>query len=204
LSQKSEQSIARTARAPSKNAIKTEARARLLALRAALCSDAATNAALDSQLVTLLEHCAPQCIGFYWPLRGEFDARAHIARWLAQDAARRAALPVIRARHAPLEFRRWTPETAMREGQHQIPEPAHGERLTPDLLLIPCVGFDAHGYRLGYGGGYYDRTLAAWPGKTPPVTIGIAWEACRIDALPHEAHDRAMDGVVTEAGWSLR
>lgn len=166
-----------------------------------MANDAAANAALGAQLDTLLAHYAPQCIGFYWPLHGEFDARAHITAWLAQDTALRAALPVIRKRHAPLEFHRWTSETVMREGPHHIPEPDDAEPLIPDLLLIPCVGFDAHGYRLGYGGGYYDRTLATWPGQVLPVTVGIAHEVCRIETLPHEAHDQAMNAVVTEAGW---
>jgi len=74
-----------------------------------------------------------------------------------------------------------------------------GVVVVPDLLLIPCVGFDLQRYRLGYGGGYYDRTLAAWPGASLPVTVGIAYDACRVDALPAEAHDLAMDWIVTDA-----
>ena len=72
--------------------------------------------------------------------------------------------------------------------------------MIPDLLFVPCVGFDADGYRLGYGGGYYDRTLAAWPVATKPVTVGIAYEACRTEALGREAHDIPLDLIITEAG----
>jgi 5,10-methenyltetrahydrofolate synthetase len=87
----------------------------------------------------------------------------------------------------------------MKTGHHRIPEPASGQVVTPDLLVIPCVGFDAQGYRLGYGGGYYDRTLAAWPAATRPVTVGVAYEACRTDTLQREAHDIPLDLIITDA-----
>lgn len=194
-------SIARNPSAESKKALRT----RLFAVRAAAAADTALNAALAAHVAALLERFAPACVGFYWPLRGEFDARALIASWLDGDRERRAALPVIRERHTALEFHAWTPDAPMREGHHRIPEPASGAPALPDLLLVPCVGFDAHGYRLGYGGGYYDRTLAAWPGATPPVTVGIAYEACRIGIglLAREAHDLPLDAIVTEAGCHL-
>lgn len=195
-------SIARNPSAESKKALRT----RLFAVRAAAAADTALNAALAAHVAALLERFAPACVGFYWPLRGEFDARALIASWLAADPERRAALPVIRERHTALEFHAWTPDAPMREGHHRIPEPAAAARALPDLLLVPCVGFDADGYRLGYGGGYYDRTLAAWPPHAKmPVTVGVAYEACRIDAglLEREAHDLPLDAVVTDAGCRL-
>lgn len=194
-------SIARKPRAESKKALRAE----LLATRLKASSDAALSDALEARLAALIERLAPHSIGFYWPLRGEFDARARIASWLAQDPSRHAALPAIPERHAPLSFYTWSPDAPMREGHHGIPEPASQERATPDLLLVPCVGFDAHGYRLGYGGGYYDRTLAAWPGETLPVTVGIAYEACRIDdgVLEREAHDLPLDAIVTDAATHL-
>ncbi|WP_233272617.1 5-formyltetrahydrofolate cyclo-ligase [Paraburkholderia acidisoli] len=184
---------------------KKDWRARLLPVRVAAASDAALSAALTVRLDALLAGISRRwpspCIGFYWPLQGEFDARDGIAAWLAADPARRAALPHIPERHTPLVFHAWTPGAPMREGHHGIAEPAARELAVPDLLLIPCVGFDREGYRLGYGGGYYDRTLAAWPAATPPVTIGIAYESCRIDGgvLAREAHDLPLDAVVTEA-----
>jgi 5,10-methenyltetrahydrofolate synthetase len=168
-------------------------------------SDAPANAALSAHLDALVGRLAPRSIGFYWPLPGEFDAREWMAAWLAADASRRAALPAIPERHAPLRFYLWTPGALLREGHHGIPEPASAEPASPDLLLVPCVGFDRGGYRLGYGGGYYDRTLAAWPGAALPLTVGIAYEACRIDAgVPERgAHDLPLDAVVTEAGAHL-
>lgn len=161
-------------------------------------SQPAANDALDARLRLLLDHLAPRTVGFYWPLPGEFDARAAVLAWCAAQAGRQAALPVIREQRTPLEFHAWDAHTPMREGHHRIPEPASGVAVVPDLLLIPCVGFDSRLYRLGYGGGYYDRTLAAWPGDAPPVTVGIAYAACRVDALPTEEHDHAMQWVVTE------
>jgi 5,10-methenyltetrahydrofolate synthetase len=194
-------SIARNPTAESKK----DWRARLLPQRIEAASDVAIGEALTARLDTLVAQFKPQSIGLYWPLRGEFDARAWIAAWLAADASRRAALPVIPERHAPLAFHAWAPHAPMREGHHGIPEPASQEAIVPDLLLVPCVGFDRDGYRLGYGGGYYDRTLAAWPGAALPVTVGIAYEACRIDdgVLAREAHDLPLDAVVTEAATHL-
>ncbi|HEV3428486.1 MAG TPA: 5-formyltetrahydrofolate cyclo-ligase [Paraburkholderia sp.] len=187
-------------------------RLRLREARLAASSDGIANAALTANLDALIAHLAPpyapRSIGFYWPLPGEFDAREWIATWLAADASRRAALPAIPERHTPLQFYSWTPGAALREGHHGIPEPAaqdaHSAAL-PDLLLVPCVGFDRAGYRLGYGGGYYDRTLAAWPAAEPPLTVGLAYEACRIDdgVLEPEAHDLPLDAVVTDAGAHL-
>ncbi len=194
-------SIARNPRAQSKKTWRTT----LLATRLEAASVLALGAAVEQRLGALVEGLAPRSIGFYWPLRGEFDARAWVASWLRGDVSRSAALPGIPERHAPLAFYAWTPDAAMREGHHGIPEPASQQRVLPELLLVPCVGFDAQGYRLGYGGGYYDRTLAAWPGEKPPVTVGIAWEACRIDeGVPERAaHDLPLDAIVTEAATQL-
>jgi 5-formyltetrahydrofolate cyclo-ligase len=155
--------------------------------------------ALSHRLLDALKRYEPVCVGFYWPLPGEFDARAAIAVWLSPGAHRQASLPVVRKRGEALEFLAWAPDTPMKIGHHQIPEPVPQVVVVPDLLFVPCVGFDADGYRLGYGGGYYDRTLAAWPGKTKPITIGVACEACRVDALQREAHDIPLDMIVTEA-----
>ncbi|KVE33307.1 5-formyltetrahydrofolate cyclo-ligase [Burkholderia sp. TSV86] len=154
--------------------------------------------ALAQRVLAALDACAPRSVGFYWPLPGEFDARGTIAAWLADDARRQAALPVIETPRAPLAFHIWTPDAPMREGRHRIPEPASGAPIVPDLLLIPCVGFDDACFRLGYGGGYYDRTLAAWPGGRRPMTIGIAYDACGVPELPRDAHDLPLDWIVTE------
>nr|WP_246327221.1 5-formyltetrahydrofolate cyclo-ligase [Burkholderia guangdongensis] len=170
----------------------------LLQARRDAQSQPGTDASLGEHVRALLDRVAPRTVGFYWPLPGEFDARAVVLGWCGAAAGRVVALPVIRAPGEPLEFHAWDEATPMREGHHRIPEPTSGKVVAPDLLLIPCVGFDARRFRLGYGGGYYDRTLAAWPGAVLPVTVGIAYDACRVEALPVEEHDLAMGWVVTE------
>lgn len=188
-------SIARNPLAESKNALrKTLLEARLQAALAPTAQDA-----LNRRLLDALKHHQPACVGFYWPLPGEFDARAVIAIWLAGSATRQAGLPVIISRGEALQFHAWAPDTPMKIGHHRIPEPTSDQLVIPDLLFVPCVGFDVDGYRLGYGGGYYDRTLAAWPAATKPVTVGIAYEACRTEALEREAHDIPLDLIITEA-----
>ncbi|HLX01319.1 MAG TPA: 5-formyltetrahydrofolate cyclo-ligase [Trinickia sp.] len=179
---------------------KSELRKNLLEARKTAVCAPGCHAALDARVRAILEHYAPRVAGFYWPLPGEFDARESLALWLSLDAHRQAALPVIQDIGKALEFHEWLPGAPMKIGHHRIPEPESARLLVPDLLLVPCVGFDGSGYRLGYGGGYYDRTLAAWPGASRPVTVGVAFEACRTSALPREAHDVPLDAIVTDTG----
>jgi 5,10-methenyltetrahydrofolate synthetase len=188
-------SIACNPAAESKKAL----RKMLLEARLQAASEPARNTALARRLLDALKQYGVNSVGFYWPLAGEFDARAAISIWLAAGAQREASLPVIKARGEPLEFHAWTPDMPMKIGHHKIAEPSSGRIVTPELLFVPCVGFDAHGYRLGYGGGYYDRTLATWPGAKKPITVGIAYEACRTPALQRETHDIPLDLIVTEA-----
>lgn len=189
-------SIACNPAAESKKAL----RRMLLEARLQAASEPAHNAALNRRVLDALKHYGVSSVGFYWPLAGEFDARTAIAIWLAADSQREAGLPIVKERGVPLEFHAWAPDMTMKIGHHKIAEPTSGCVVAPDLLFVPCVGFDADGFRLGYGGGYYDRTLAAWPGPKKPVTVGIAYEACRTDALQREAHDIPLDLIVTEAG----
>ncbi|MBN3758447.1 5-formyltetrahydrofolate cyclo-ligase [Paraburkholderia sp. Tr-20389] len=179
---------------------KKELRATLLEARLHAAREAANNDALSRRVLDVLTVHAPASVGLYWPLSGEFDIRDAIAVWLSGDGSRRAALPVITGRDKPLEFHVWTPDMPMQVGAHRIHEPTSGEVIVPDLLFVPCVGFDADRYRLGYGGGYYDRTLAAFrnAGGTVPVTVGVAYEACRTDSLAREAHDIPLDVVITD------
>lgn len=179
---------------------KAELRKALRDVRHAAAAASGTNAALGAHVLEALERFGPHTVGFYWPLPGEFDARDTLARWLAGDARRQAALPVIAVKGHALVFHGWSPDAPMRIGHHRIPEPLDTPAVLPDLLLVPCVGFDDDGYRLGYGGGYYDRTLAGWPGASRPVTVGIAYDACRIASLPREPHDLPLDAIVTETG----
>jgi len=107
-------------------------------------------------------------------------------------------MPVVVAPNAPMAFHEWSPQTAMKPGYYDIPVPVVANPVQPDLVLLPLVAFDSHCYRLGYGGGYFDRTLAA---LTPqPITIGIGFELARVDSISPETHDVALDFVVTEAG----
>nr|WP_150625165.1 5-formyltetrahydrofolate cyclo-ligase [Pandoraea captiosa] len=184
----------------------------LLEARSTLEGRAARDAALALRLADELARRAPRCVGFYWPIQGEFDARAVVADWLAQadadavttgrPAARQAALPVVTAPAAPLVFHRWTPDTPMMEGRYRIPVPRETEVLVPDLLLVPCVGFTRDGLRLGYGGGFYDRTLHSM--APAPQTLGIAYDVLEIEHLSAEAHDLALDAIVTESATFAR
>ena len=135
-------------------------------------------------------------VSFYWPIRAEFDPRFAIHEFRRHGA--RAALPVVVAKNAPLEFREWWPGVAASKGVFGLPVPEGSAVLRPQAALVPPVGFDAQGYRLGYGGGYFDRTLAA---LTPrPLAIAVAFELSRIPTIYPQPHDVPMDFVVTEAG----
>ncbi|MGU3359044.1 5-formyltetrahydrofolate cyclo-ligase [Methylobacterium sp. M6A4_1b] len=150
---------------------------------------------ITERLKALLAARTKPMIGFYWPFRGEYDARAFLSRLLEQGV--RLALPVVVAKAEPLQFREWRPGIAMTRGVWDIPIPAEGDPVPPDILLAPLVGFDGCNYRLGYGGGYYDRTIAAMPAK--PLCIGIGYSLSRLASIHPQAHDRPMDLIVTEA-----
>lgn len=177
--------------------IKAAVRARLLALRAALPGRADAEARLAARLAKYLAIHAPDCVGFYWPFQGEFDARATVAAWLAAVSHRGAALPVVVDSRGPLAFHAWTPGCDMRTGRYGIAVPRDARAVTPDLLLIPCVGFNRARYRLGYGGGFYDRTLAALSPR--PHAVGIAFAATETAELPVLPHDIPLDAILTES-----
>ncbi|MCB1960711.1 MAG: 5-formyltetrahydrofolate cyclo-ligase [Rhodocyclaceae bacterium] len=156
------------------------------------------DAPLRAALAALIDELAPTVLGFCWPYRGEPDLRALVTRWLAAGTARRAALPVVDAATRTMRFRQWTRNSEMIPDRHGIPMPARGATLTPTHLLIPLNAFDALGYRLGYGAGYFDRCLAAL--DPAPVAIGVGYELGRVATTHPQAHDRPMDWLVTEAG----
>lgn len=151
---------------------------------------------LEGHLAHLLQQLAPSRLGFCWPFRAEPDLRHFVAGWLAGDAARRAALPVVLDREAPLTFRPWVPGMELVPDRHGIPHPPAGDEIAPDVVLVPLNAFDENGFRLGYGGGYFDRTLAA----LPVCAVGVGFELGRVDSVLPQAHDRAMEWLVTEAG----
>jgi 5,10-methenyltetrahydrofolate synthetase len=133
----------------------------------------------------------------YWPIKGEPDLRPLMTELDAAGVT--VCLPLVEQKAAPLVFRRWTPQTKMVRGDWNIPVPPPSAAvLLPDVSLAPLVGWDAHGYRLGYGGGYFDRTLAA---LTPrPFTIGIGFQSARLATIFPQPHDIMLDAILTEAG----
>jgi 5-formyltetrahydrofolate cyclo-ligase len=171
-------------------------RERALALRNGLADRAGKEAALRDRVARWLASAEVRAVGFYWPVRGEPDLRRTLADWLAADPLRIAALPRIDGE--TLEFLQWHADGAMQAGEFGIPVPAHGRAVQPDCLLIPCVAFDNARFRLGYGGGFYDRTCATlvpWP-----LAVGIAFEATRVDTIDPQPHDMQLDVVLTDAG----
>lgn len=157
---------------------------------------------LRLRLADAIRHSFPwlsrHAVGFYWPIKGEPDLR-HLMRDLI-DRGATAALPVVVEKARPVEFWAWQPRVRMVRGAWNIPQPASREPIRPSALLVPLLGF-AGFYRLGYGAGYYDRTLAALDPK--PWTIGVGLELGRLETIYPQAHDIPMDAIVTEAGvWS--
>ena len=149
---------------------------------------------MTAHLLTALDINAYPVLGFYWPIRGELDLRGFARRHI--EAGYAAALPVVVAKNAPVEFWQWQPSSAMQRGVWNIPVPAERRVVVPDALLIPLVGYDAAGYRLGYGGGYYDRTLGR--ADAAAVCIGVGYDESALATIHPQPHDIPMDWIVTE------
>jgi 5-formyltetrahydrofolate cyclo-ligase len=139
-------------------------------------------------------------LGVYWPFRGEFDPRPLVA-WVIGEG-RGVALPVVVDKKGPLEYRAWRPGEKLVDGVWNIPVPQKRELVTPATVLAPLVGFDDACYRLGYGGGYFDRTLAALEPR--PSAIGVGFEAQCLATIHPQPFDVPMDLIVTEAGVRRR
>jgi 5,10-methenyltetrahydrofolate synthetase len=176
---------------------KADLRKRLLGARRAL--DPATRAAWDraigERVVAWWKDAQPAALGVYWPLRDEPDLQPAYAE-LARLGAR-LLLPVVVERHQALEFAEWDIGEAMVKDAMGVAVPAdlRLRAAYPPALLVPCLGFNPQGYRLGYGGGFYDRTLAREP---RPQTLGIAYSCLGVQ-FPGDAHDVALDRIVTES-----
>lgn len=175
-----------------------EQRARLLAQRLAITPEQRHhwNKAITAHLLAGFPMLGDQIVSFYWPFKQEFDPRFALRQWRLRGT--RAALPVVLGPARPLQFREWWPGVRCLPGVYQLPQPQDTEILVPDVCLIPPLGFDARGYRLGYGGGYFDRTLAAL--SPAPLKIGVAFESARMASIEPQPHDIAMDFIVTPAG----
>jgi 5-formyltetrahydrofolate cyclo-ligase len=172
-------------------------RAELIARRVDIPQDE-RNAANDRITEALVEAFTPPAetvVGLCWPFKNEFDARFAARRWREEGAL--AALPEVVAPKTPLTFRLWKPGVAMRPGVYDIPVPDGTPVVSPDVAIVPMNGFDSKGYRLGYGGGFFDRTLAACERRI--VAIGVAYEMLRLDTIHPQPYDIPMDFVVTES-----
>ena len=163
-------------------------------------------------------------IGAYWPIKGEFDPLPALYRWqedallaslgdnqapdqaapvlatesLAQKQRRKIGLPVVDKVNKTLSFHAWYPGCPMEEDAYGIPKPKDTDQVVPTLLLVPCVGWGPGGYRVGYGGGFYDRTLASI--APPPVTVGLGYSMGWLPELQAEAHDVPLDAILSDEG----
>lgn len=173
-------------------------RKRLIAARLEEAADMRARLAqnIAVELDQIIAPATGRVISVYWPFRGEIDLRG----WMrsAFDKGAQIALPVVVEKHQPLQFREWTPDAAMERGIWNILQPADPAPVTPNVVIAPLVGFDPACFRLGYGGGFFDRTLAAM--ATPPLVIGVGSKSGAIASIFPQPHDVAMDVIVTGAG----
>ena len=184
---------------------KKRLRQRLLRQRAAMPPQERSrrSAALQARLLAHLAQRTETQLAAYWPIRGEFDPLPAVRQWLAGDARRRAALPLAHKATHTLTFRRWQPGAAMAADDYGIPIPAAGEAMLPALLLVPRVGFAPHGVRLGWGGGFYDRTLAALAARgARPFALGLAFASSAAPQLVRDAHDVPLEAILTDEGFA--
>ncbi|MEM7546832.1 MAG: 5-formyltetrahydrofolate cyclo-ligase [Pseudomonadota bacterium] len=165
----------------------------------ALAHANATDAALraTSRLIDRIGPARGRIIAGYRPIRSEIDPTTAMVS--LHQAGARICVPVIEAAGAPLRFREWTPDSEMIVGAFGAEVPAHGDWLEPEVLIVPLVGWDRQGWRLGYGGGFYDRTLEGLRGTRPTVAIGFAYAAQEVRTVPTEPTDQRLDAIVTEA-----
>jgi len=143
-------------------------------------------------------------IGAYWPIKGEFDPLPALHRWkedgelIDQPQPRRIGLPVVNRAHKTMTFHAWYPGCPMEEDAYGIPKPKDTELIVPTLLFVPCVGYSAGGYRLGYGGGFYDRMLGSLNPK--PFTVGLGFGTDFVDDFEPEPHDMPLDTILNDHG----
>lgn len=165
-------------------------------------------------------------IGAYWPIKGEFDPLPALYRWqedailsqesegnngqahagraeaatenIANRSPRKIGLPVVNKVHKTLTFHAWYPGCPMEEDAYGIPKPKDTEVIVPTLLFVPCVGYGPGGFRLGYGGGFYDRTLATLQPR--PFTVGLGYSHGWLPELEPEPHDVALDAILNDKG----
>ena len=197
---------------PDQASLKAMWRKQLVAERERLEDRFARNEALQRVVRVWLVERPDTVIGAYWPIKGEFDPLPALFRWqeagMEADAAgairrRQIGLPVVNKVDKTLTFPTWYPGCPMEEDAYGIPKPKDTEIIQPTLLFVPCVGYGPGGYRLGYGGGFYDRTLAALQPR--PYTVGLGYTNGFLPDLEPEPHDVPLEAILNDNGvvWPL-
>lgn len=178
-----------------KAALRNRARAARASLDHGERADAAVAAAQHFFNAVPLQ--AGDVVAAYWRIRDELDCQPILVKLM--DSNQKVVLPVVVGPEQPLDLRVWEPGASLYESGFGTLAPSElAPRAEPDIVLMPLLGFDARGTRLGYGGGYYDRTLARLSKK--PRLVGLAFAAQELDRIPREPHDVPLDMIVTEAG----
>ena len=173
-------------------------RQKLLAARQALPDRLERAVALQSALRVWLVSRAERRIGAYWPIKGEFDPLPALYRWAESDETRRIGLPVVDREAGSLRFHVWYPGCPTELDAYDIPKPKGTEVFEPQLLLLPCVGYGPAGVRLGYGGGFYDRTVMSLQPR--PMTVGLCYSNGFLPMLRQDANDVPLDALITDDG----
>lgn len=174
----------------------------LIASRSAVAEDdkVSANMAIAGHLENMVQQrfagAEGLIVAVYWPINGEPDLRAWMQTLVTKGIG--VALPVVAGPDLPLTFLSWSPDTAMRDGRFNIPEPVGDHVVSPDIIVAPTVGWDRARFRLGYGGGFYDRTIAAMTRR--PYVIGVGLDTARLETIYPQPHDIPMDVIVTETG----
>ena len=180
---------------------RTSRRAECIAARLAVPAQERARAAeaVAATLDQLIGFEPDTLVSLYWPFNGELNLRGWMSA--ACELGLRIALPVVVAKATPLQFREWTPQARLEPGVWKIPVPVDGAIVEPDVVIAPLVGFDEAGYRLGHGGGFFDRTLAAMAERGQrPTAIGVGHSTGRLETIRPQAHDIPMHTIVTETG----
>lgn len=169
------------------------------ARRLAMARRHAAHAAGGDATAALLSAVAqvPGPVAGYLPIRSEMDPLPAMVRLVA---TREVAVPVVEALARPLRFRLWHPLSSLAAGPLGTRHPEGGEWVRPTVVIVPCLAFDRAGFRLGYGGGFYDRTLEALRAEGPVLALGLAYAAQEMAEVPREPTDQRLDLIVTEAG----
>ena len=183
---------------PESSSAKTTLRRQLLANRQGMAQEVRqhSNRLIGERLLAWLKSHPVDVLGVYWPIRSEPDLSE--AYEVIAAGGIKLALPVVVEKDAPLRYNAWTPGEPMQKDAFGVAIPASSTVVAPQAILVPCVGFNRERFRLGYGGGFYDRTLAA---QVRPLAIGIAYAMAMVSFAP-DAHDIALDAIITES-WQL-